>query len=89
MFWEKVLCVHKGNSVVAQRQHTLATTHRYECLDVLVRLLHNKYLVVPGCTSSIIHLINSRLACTVSNVTLNNVFQLKLVWCVAVFNATG
>ena len=57
-------------------------------IDVLVRLSHSKYRIVLWCTSSIIHLSNSRLACLVSNVTLNNVFKLKFVWCFAVFNAT-
>ena len=34
----------------------------------------------------IIHLSNLRLVCTIRNVTLNNVFELKLVWRVTVQN---
>ena len=49
------------------------------------RCADSEYCIVPWCSSIIhVHLSKLRLACPVSNVTLNNVFKLKLVWCVAV-----
>ena len=80
LFVANVPLANEGYSMLATppRQNTLATTLGY-----------NVHRSCRGVLAAHVNLSKSRLACTVSNVTLNYVFKLKLVWFVTVFNATA
>ena len=74
-FEKSALCQQRVLS--ASLRHNTLRRMDTTCIDVL---LHSEYRILPWCNSSIIHvhLSKSRLACTVSNVTLNNVLKLEV-----------